>query len=208
MKNFNREERLTEWKYFLHTRRAVPMNTLMIVLNVLAFLAVEVTGPSENAQHMIACGAAFTPLVAAGEYDRLFTSMFLHFGLSHLINNMLVLLFLGDMLERAAGKIRYLLIYILGGLGAGWFSFFISFTRREAVVSAGASGAVFAVMGAVIYIILINRGRLEDMTTKKILFMAALSLYFGVTSTGVDNAAHLSGIVLGFCLGIFLYRRP
>ena len=56
---------------------------------------------------MMDCGAAYAPLIESGEYYRLFTSMFLHFGIQHLINNMLLLLFLGDYLERAVGKIRY-----------------------------------------------------------------------------------------------------
>lgn len=183
------------------------MNTLMIAVNVAVFFYVEIKGPSEDIIHMISCGAAYTPFITAGEYYRLFTSMFLHFGMEHLVNNMLVLLFLGDMLERAVGKVRYLLIYLLGGLGASWFSYQVVLWKQEVIVSAGASGAVFAVMGALIYVVVVHRGRLENMTTKKIVFMAALSLYFGVSSTGVDNVAHLSGIVLGLLLSVLLYRK-
>lgn len=197
----------SDWSNFVRMRKRVPINTLLIAANIIIFFLVEIKGLSEDVVHMIHCGAAYTPYITAGEYYRLFTSMFLHFGIEHLINNMLVLLFLGDMLERAAGKVRYLLIYLIGGVGASWFSYQIAVWKQETIVSAGASGAVFAVMGALIYVIAANRGRLEDMTTKKIIFMAVLSLYFGISSTGVDNVAHLSGIILGFILGILLYRK-
>ena len=91
------------------------INLVIVVCNILVFLAVTLTGGTESSRHMMDCGAAYAPLIESGEYYRLFTSMFLHFGIQHLINNMLLLLFLGDYLERAAGKIRYLVIY-LGGV--------------------------------------------------------------------------------------------
>ena len=84
------------------------INLVIVVCNILVFLAVTLTGGTESSRHMMDCGAAYAPLIESGEYYRLFTSMFLHFGIQHLINNMLLLLFLGDYLERAVGKIRYL----------------------------------------------------------------------------------------------------
>ena len=83
---------------------------------------------------------------------------------------------------------------------------FLELKTGEYSVSAGASGAVFAVMGAMIYIVLRNRGRLEDLTVRQILIMAAFSLYFGFTSTGVDNAAHVGGLLAGLVLAALLYH--
>ena len=134
--------------------------------------------------------------------------MFLHFGIQHLGNNMLVLLFLGDCLERNVGKIKYFLIYFLGGVGANCLSVWLELQNGEYFVSAGASGAVFAVIGALIYVVIVNRGRIENFTTRQLILMAGLSLYFGVTSTGVDNAAHFGGFLCGFLLGLLLYRKP
>lgn len=74
-------------------------------------------------------------------------------------------------------------------------------------ISAGASGAVFAVIGALIYIVIANRGRIENFTTRQLIVMAGLSLYFGMTSTGVDNAAHFGGLVSGFILSVLFYHR-
>ena len=94
-----------------------PVTVLLILINTLIFLVVEFTGGSENGQHMLECGAAYAPLILGqGQWYRMFSSMFLHFGAPHLINNMLVLFVLGQRLEPVTGKIKFFLIYIFGGL--------------------------------------------------------------------------------------------
>ena len=184
-----------------------PVTALFILLNILIFLAVDFTGGSENTVHMIECGAAYPPLILEnGEIYRLFTCMFLHFGISHLANNMLVLFVLGQRLEPVVGKIKFILIYLLGGLGGNVISLLADVKKNEYAVSAGASGAVFAVMGAMIYVVIWSHGQIQDISTRQILIMAAFSLYFGFTSTGVDNAAHVGGKIMGFLLAVLLYH--
>ena len=103
-----------------------PITVLFILLNILIFLIVDFTGGSENTAHMIECGAAYPPLILEnGEIYRLFTCMFLHFGIYHIANNMLVLFVLGQRLEPVVGKIKFILIYLLGGLGGNIFSFMV-----------------------------------------------------------------------------------
>lgn len=187
--------------------RKEPVTAGLILLNILVFLAVEFTGSSQNTMHMLDCGAAYTPMIVqGGEYYRLFTCMFLHFGIEHLLNNMLVLFVLGSRLERVIGKIKFLLIYLLGGVLGNIISLYLELHAQNFAVSAGASGAVFAVMGAMIYIVIRNKGRLGDLSVRQILIMAAFSLYFGFASTGVDNTAHVAGMVSGFLLAVLLYH--
>ena len=187
--------------------RKEPVTAGLILLNILVFLIVEFTGSSQNTMHMLDCGAAFTPMIIqGGEYYRLFTCMFLHFGIEHLVNNMLVLFVLGSRLERVIGKIRFLLIYLLGGIAGNVVSLFLELKMQEFSVSAGASGAVFAVMGAMIYIVIRNKGWLGDLSMRQILVMAAFSLYFGFTSSGVDNAAHIGGLLAGFVLAVLFWH--
>nr|WP_244093734.1 rhomboid family intramembrane serine protease [Blautia schinkii] len=177
------------------------------MLNTLIFLIVEFTGGSENGQHMLECGAAYAPLILEqGQWYRVFSSMFLHFGAPHLINNMLVLFVLGQRLEPAVGRLRFLLIYIAGGLGGNFISLFWDMRTGDYSVSAGASGAVFAVMGGMIYVIIRHRGRVADLTMKQMLIMAAFSLYFGFASEGVDNAAHAGGLLCGFLAAVIFYH--
>ena len=184
-----------------------PVTVLLILINTLIFLVVEFTGGSENGQHMLECGAPYAPLILEqGQWYRMFSSMFLHFGAPHLINNMLVLFVLGQRLEPVTGKIKFFLIYIFGGLGGNMLSLFFDMYAGNASLSAGASGAVFAVMGGMIYVIIRHRGRVADLTVRQMLIMAAFSLYFGFASEGVDNVAHIGGLLSGFLIAVILYH--
>lgn len=119
---------------------------------------------------------------------------------------MVLLLFLGDVLERQVGHLKYLLIYVGGGVGGNILSFLAETGQGELVVSAGASGAVFAVIGALLYVLIRKRGRLETITVQRLAFMALLSLYYGFSSAQVDNAAHIGGLFSGFLLTVILFH--
>lgn len=187
--------------------RKEPATIILIAINVLVFLGVELTGMSQDVSHMLDWGAAYTPLIIKnGEVYRLFTCMFLHFGIEHLLNNMLVLFVLGNRLERVTGSVRFIVIYLLGGLTGNLLSLAMDMKYRAFAVAAGASGAVFAVMGAMLLVVIRNKGKIEDLSLKQILIMAAFSLYFGFASSGVDNAAHLGGLAAGFVLAFILYH--
>ena len=94
----------------------------------------------------------------------------------------------------------------IGGVLGNVISLLIELRTQDFAVSAGASGAVFAVMGAMIYIVIRNKGWLGDLSMRQILVMAAFSLYFGFASTGVDNTAHGGGMVSGFFLAVIFYH--
>ncbi|WP_461881748.1 rhomboid family intramembrane serine protease [Fusicatenibacter sp.] len=185
------------------------INLFLVISNVLVFFAVTLTGGTESTRHMIDSGAAYAPLIAEGEYYRLFTSMFLHFGIQHLTNNMLLLLFLGDYLERAVGKFRYLVIYLGGGIIGNLCSYlhelFLIKTGKAPAVSAGASGAIFAAVGAMLVLLAFRKGKLEDLTFRRMAIMAGLSLMVGFQSSNVDNFAHLGGFFAGAFLMVVLY---
>lgn len=194
---------------FSRYHKTAYINIAIIVVNVAAFLYLETKGSTEDARFMAACGAVYEPAVLYGkEYWRLLTAVFLHFGVEHLANNMLLLFVLGDNLERALGKIKYAVFYLVCGIGANVVSLAVNLVRGNVVVSAGASGAIFGVIGGLLYAVVINRGRLEDLSTRQMVMLAALSLYHGFTSKGVNNVAHLAGLVLGVVMGAVLYRKP
>lgn len=183
------------------------MNLLIIGVNVAVYVLMEVLGSTENIDYMLQWGGAYTPLILDGEWYRLITSMFLHFGIYHLLNNMVLLLFMGDMLETHVGKIKYLLIYFGGGILGNLCSLFWDIHTGSMAVSAGASGAVFAVIGAVFVLVLKSRGRLGDFTAPRMLVMIVLTIYYGFQSTGVDNAAHVGGVIGGVLLAALLYHH-
>ena len=190
-------------------RRPAYINGVLIAVNILYFFWLEFHGSTENAAFMVEHGAMYVPLVVReGEYYRLLTAVFMHFGISHLVNNMVILFVLGDNLERALGKVKYLVFYLICGVGANVFSMVVSIREYELAVSAGASGAIFGVIGGLLYVVIRNRGRLEDLSTRQLALFVACSLYFGFTSTGIDNAAHVGGLVLGFLLAAIFYKNP
>ena len=184
------------------------MTVLLAAVNVIVFLALSIQGMTEDAEFMLHHGAMYVPYVAEGdEYYRLFTCMFLHFGFEHLMNNMVVLLIVGWNLEMAVGKVKYLFLYI----GSGWCGNVVSaiwdIRTGEYAVSAGASGAVFGMIGGLLYVALRNRGRIGDISGRGIAFMVIVTLYYGFSNTGVDNAAHVGGLLSGFLLAVLLYRK-
>lgn len=185
-----------------------PCNTVIVILNVLVFLVVNNLLPDSKENFLVGAGALnWRDVLEKGEFYRLFTYMFLHGGFSHLLNNMIVLLFIGDNLERATGKWRYLVIYLSSGIIAGVSSILYNMVKMDEVISIGASGAIFGVVGAMAFVVLVNRGRLENISTRQIVFFVILSLYGGLTSQGIDNAAHIGGLIGGILLGIILYRK-
>ncbi len=196
---------MQELRDFIGSRQK--MNLIIVAANIVVFLVLSILGDTEDTRFMLEHGAEFAPLVKEGEYYRLVTSMFLHFGIDHIFNNMLVLIFLGDMLEQCVGKLRYLLIYLGGGLIGNIVSVWFAFRSQDFAVSAGASGAVFAVIGALIWLVLRNKGNLGEYSGRRLVLMAVLSVLQGLTAGGVDNCAHIGGLVSGFALALVLCFR-
>ena len=200
------DERMDELRDFLRSRGKITLT--LVVVNILIFFVMDFRGNTENGAYMLAHGAAYGPLILEnGEYYRLFTSMFLHFGIEHLFGNMLTLIFLGDLLEKMIGKFRFILIYFLGGLAGNLLSLAKEMITGNYAISAGASGAIFAVVGALVFLVVRHRGKLPGTSGQRLAVMALLTLADGFVSTGVDYMAHLGGMAAGFVLAAILVGR-
>ena len=186
--------------------RKLPLVTIVLIaLNILIYVGVEMFADSATYTDRINALALYWPAVfRAGEYYRVLTSMFLHAGPSHLFNNMLVLYAVGERLEAVAGRWRYLLIYILGGIGAGFVSMAFHSYIGEMTMSIGASGAVFAVVGGMLALFVIYRGRIFGMTARRMVMFVFFSLYGGFVNAGTDNVAHIGGVIVGFLITLIL----
>ena len=196
----------SKFRQFLKNRGIC--NLIIILANLIVFVWFSIEGSTTDSLFMATHGAMYTPFVVSlGQWWTLFSSMFLHFGLEHITGNMLLLFFIGDNLERAVGSFKYLIIYIVGGLAGNFLSLGLAVARDENILSAGASGAIFAVIGALLYIVIRNHGRLEDLTAGRILLMTVYILYEGFRDSGVNNAAHVGGLIGGFLLAVLLYHK-
>ena len=176
---------------------------LLLAINLIVWIVMEARGGSENQDVLLAFGAMFGPLIASGEYWRLFTAMFLHVGAMHLIFNGIGLLLFGRLAERIFGIYRFVIIYLLAGLSGS----VASYAFNNVAIGAGASGAIFGILGALAAFYLIRRDTLGDMGRQNLvglLVIAAFNLVFGFTVPGIDNWAHLGGLVGGILLGLLL----
>lgn len=186
-------------------RYITPVNITFVLINVAVYFVLEIMGNTNDAYFMYQHGAMYSDAVLqGGQWYRLLTSAFIHFGLHHLINNMILLIALGSYLERAFGKVRYIILYLACAVGSSMVSMGHMISTQDYAVSGGASGVVFGVIGALLFLVLKNRGRFEDLTLRRFVLMMALALYYGFSTAGVDNAAHVGGLIIGFALGALL----
>lgn len=188
--------------------KVTPANLLLIGINVAVFFFLSFLGDIESVQFLFQHGAMeWRSILYEGEYSRIFTSMFLHFGFEHLFQNMIFLFLIGCYLEDALGSVRYFFFYLLSGIGAGLCSVVADSLLEVYVVSAGASGAVFGVVGGLLCVVLRNKGNFEGLGLPGMIIMIAGSLFYGFTSSGVDNVAHVGGFLCGFVLCFLFYRK-
>ena len=172
---------------------------LFIAIQVLMFLVLEAAGGSTETSTLIKFGAKFNPLILEGEWWRFFTPIIIHIGLLHLFMNTLALYYLGTMVERLYGNMRFLLIYIFSGFSGVLASFILSPN-----LSAGASGAIFGCFGALLYFGVAKPRLFWRTLGLNILVVLGINLAFGFTVPGIDNAGHIGGLVGGFAsAGIF-----
>ncbi len=191
-----------------------PANLVIILICIVVFFVDKI---------LIASGTDISDYGAVGwkqviedkEFYRILSYMFLHGSLLHLFNNMLVLLFVGSAVEKLLGSGKYLVNYFMSGIIAGVVSVYYNMWRynhtisatRALVVSVGASGAVFGTVGALLWIVLANKGRIEGISIRRMIMFLVLSFYAGFTATGIDNAAHVGGLFFGFFSSMILYNR-
>ena len=192
----------------MKNERKQTFTILLVAVNVILFFYLSFHGMTEDPVFMLEHGAMYVPYMMEGtDTYRLFTSMVLHVDLDHLINNMLMLVVLGKTLESEIGKIRFLLIDFGSGLAGNILSGYADTLTGNFTVSAGASGAVFGLVGALIYIAMRNKGQIGNLSGRGMIFMVGISLYVGFTSSGVDNLAHIGGLIVGFILAVLLYWK-
>jgi len=170
----------------------------LLIINFIVFAVMELNGGSENTENLIRFGAISADLVfEKGDYFRLVTDMFVHIGFAHIAANSLSLYILGTRSEKYFGGPVFLIIYILSGVGASLAS--IMFTDN---LSAGASGAIFGIMGAMLIYSAVSKKSMGDFSAYFMVIFSLISVCAGFFMSGVDNAGHIGGFIMGILMSI------
>jgi len=186
-----------------------PIVSVIIAANVLMFLAEVVLGGSTNPLTLHRLGQLEMTAVQQGELWRLLTALFLHYGPLHLIFNLYALFVIGPGLEQAIGPTRFAICYLLAGLGSslGVLSLHhFGLTSAEQLV--GASGCVLGLVGVWAGLLLRHRrAPLAGRRLKNILIIVVIQTAFDLSTPQISMAAHMSGLLSGFALGLMLAPR-
>lgn len=186
-------------KLFLYKIRRSPyVAVALVVVNAVLFLLCTFGGDLLYNIGRISPHTFF----GEGKYYHLITSMFLHADMAHLVNNMLLLAGLGYMMENEVGHLKFFLLYMLTGIGAGIVSLVWKVHTGEwFVYSIGASGAVYGMLGVLLSMCLLRVRDMENVNWQKMIIMLAYSIYSGTVSSNIDNAAHIGGLICGLVFG-------
>jgi rhomboid protease GluP len=178
---------------------------IIVILNILVFAAMAISGvhllmPSNES--LLLWGANFRPVTIEGEWWRLFTSTFLHIGIFHLLMNMYALVYIGLLLEPYLGKARFLSAYLIAGISGSVASIF----WNDLTISAGASGAIFGMYG--VFVALLTTKLIEKSARKSLLISIGVFVFYNLANGlkgGIDNAAHIGGLLSGLVVGYSFY---
>ncbi|NLC43177.1 MAG: rhomboid family intramembrane serine protease [Clostridiales bacterium] len=196
-------------RFFVNLDRRRPYITYILLgLNILAYLIMTLAGyiyQLNQGEQLILFGAKVNILIAYGQYWRLLTAMFLHIGIVHLFFNSYALYIYGPIVESLFGKAKFLVVYIVSGLTGSLLSYMFSLS-----ISAGASGAIFGLMGSLLYLRQRNRDIFQRVFGSRLFVIIGFNLFYGFTSTGIDNWGHIGGLVGGYLVAnaIGLYKEP
>jgi membrane associated rhomboid family serine protease len=193
---------------YLYMDNSPPYVTYVLLgLNILVYFLMNILGflfRLNQSELLLYFGAKHNLLIAYGQYWRLFTAMFLHIGILHLFFNSYALYIYGPVVERLFGKFKFTVIYVLSGLTGGLFSYMFSLNP-----SAGASGAIFGLMGSLLYF----RQRKLDIFRRifgtRLLMIIFINLFYGLVQPGIDNWGHIGGLIGGYLVGnaVGLYKE-
>ncbi|WP_141506128.1 rhomboid family intramembrane serine protease [Paenibacillus luteus] len=183
-----------------------PVTAALIALNIVYFIIVAISGDPNSAYHAYQYGAfaahpAFDPY-GLQEPWRYITSMFMHSGLEHLLYNMFSLLVFAPPMERLLKRFRYAMFYLLCGIAGNAMSAFVNVLQNdpETHIGVGASGAIYGVFGAFLYISLFRKSQLDESSRKTVYIILIFGVVYSFLVPQIDLWAHAGGALAGFLL--------
>ncbi|MCT4687486.1 rhomboid family intramembrane serine protease [Vallitalea sp.] len=180
----------------------------LIVINTIFFIYMERLGGTTNILNLVKFGAIdYYSFFMKGEYYRIITSMFIHIGALHLLYNTFSLFIFGTRIEKYMKKWEYILLYGISGICGGLLSITVDLVNRRPVVSAGASGAIYGIIGAILIYSKVYKKHIGGLNSYTILIMFIVGIAFGTMNLGINNLAHLGGFIGGAIVAYLLTLR-
>ena len=206
LRNFNqgkplKSDTLDLFKELYNPNGPTPAIGILIALNLIVFIITLLFGVgaiSPTAQELLEVGGNRRANIASGEYWRLLTSVFIHGGIIHLVMNLVGIFLAGMFLEEKLGRKNMILYFLIAGVAGS----ITSVLWHDNTVSIGASGAIFGYFGLLLAfnIFKIISKDQQGIIWNILIFYGGISLLFGMFD-GIDNAAHIGGLLMGFILG-------
>ncbi|MCI5839016.1 MAG: rhomboid family intramembrane serine protease [Peptoniphilaceae bacterium] len=177
----------------------------LIIINLIVFALMEITGSSTDTKTLLKFGAMFKPLIFYGQYFRFITPIFVHIGLIHLLMNSYSLYILGPAFESLYGSFKFLIIYILSGIMGNILSFALADSLS---ISAGASTSLYGLFGLALGFTIFYRNEpYLKRFGKSFLIVIIINIFYSITNSSIGIFGHLGGLLGGFLLsGIFSVR--
>jgi rhomboid protease GluP len=197
-------EQIKDFFSIFKPTRGFFITPVLLDLNILIFILMALSGVNillPDNESLLIWGANFRPMTLEGEWWRLISNCFLHIGIFHLLMNMYALLYIGVLLEPHLGRTRFISAYLLSGITAS----IASLWWHDLTISAGASGAIFGMYG--VFLAMLTTNLIEKEARKTLLISIAVfvgyNLVYGLKG-GIDNAAHIGGLLGGLIIGYAL----
>ncbi len=185
--------------------RTSPVTVLIVAANVAMFVVLLISGGAEDATNLYRWGAKFGPAIQNGDWYRLILPVVLHAGFLHLAANTFALVIFGPRLENEFGRAAFLGVYVVSGVCGVAASYLVSPT-----LSVGASGAVFGIVGAYGVYLVRNRrefGSAVNPVIMNLLIVLGINIAFGLFWSGIDQGAHVGGLIAGAAMGLVVSPR-
>ncbi|MBO4863882.1 MAG: rhomboid family intramembrane serine protease [Eubacterium sp.] len=177
----------------------------ILIINVIVFFIETATGGSENVENVLRLGGAYTPFIIEGhQWYRILTSMFLHYGIAHIVNNSISLLAMGQYVEAYFGRVKFIIIYIISGIAGNLLTIATELYTGSYPVSAGASGAICGLLGAMVILAIDKRTR-KFFPVPRMIVAVILVLLPGFGDSSINEMAHLGGFIAGFIVGLIMF---
>lgn len=183
-----------------------PVTTIILSIQLIMYVWMEIEGSTRDNLTLIRFGALLNEVPFSGEYWRYFASVFLHSGFDHLLFNSFSLFVFAPPLERMLGKWKYILFYLGSGF-IGNLATVLLFRGPETVVSVGASGAIYGIFAAYLFIALFFKKALDKQSSSTIITIVVVGFIYSFLIPQVNYYAHIGGFIGGFLLFAPLLRR-